>query len=92
MPRLILCVLLILFLGAGPTAAQRAFAPVADSSRSIKDLMLLPQNFYNQHLGFFCKKESQLQKATRLNVFFRLGSKAYVDYLEKKPNATYINR
>ena len=50
-------------------------------------LKILPQNFYSQHLGFFCKKEVQLQKATSLNLFFRLGSKEYVDYLEQKPNA-----
>ena len=34
-----------------------------------------------------CKKEDQLQKATGLDLFIRLGSKNYVDYLEKKPNA-----
>jgi hypothetical protein len=33
----------------------------------------------------------QLQKLTNVNVFFRLGSKNYVDYLERKPNATYPN-
>ena len=47
----------------------------------------MPRNFYNQSLGFFCKKEVQLQKATGLPLFIRLGSKEYVDYLEKKPNA-----
>jgi hypothetical protein len=48
---------------------------------------LLPQNFYNKGLGYFCKKEAQLQKATRLPVYIRLGSKEYVDYLERKPNS-----
>jgi hypothetical protein len=47
----------------------------------------LPQNFYKQNLGYFCKKELQLQKATSLPIFIRLGSKEYIDYLERKPNA-----
>jgi len=47
----------------------------------------LPQNFYKQNLGYFCKKELQLQKATSLPIFIRLGSKEYTDYLERKPNA-----
>jgi len=50
-------------------------------------LRVLPRNFYNQHLSFFCKKEVQLQKLTSLPIYFRVGSKDYVDYLEKKPNA-----
>ncbi|MCU7552367.1 hypothetical protein OCK74_24825 [Chitinophagaceae bacterium LB-8] len=44
----------------------------------------MPQNFYNQHLGFFCKKEDQLQKQSKLNLFIRLGDKRHVDYLEGK--------
>ena len=48
---------------------------------------LVPRNFYTQHLSFFCRQEWQLQKRTNLNVFVRLGSKDYVDYLERKPNA-----
>jgi len=48
---------------------------------------ILPQNFYNQHKGYVCRKEDLLQKATGLNLFIRLGSKNYVDYLERKPNA-----
>jgi hypothetical protein len=55
--------------------------------RSIRLITVLPQNFYNQHKGYMCKKEDQLQKATGLGLFIRLGSKNYVDYLERKPNA-----
>ncbi len=67
--------------------AQSTFESFNTKTTSITRAMTLPQNFYNQHLGFFCKKESQLQKSTSLNLFVRLGSKNYVDYLERKPNA-----
>jgi hypothetical protein len=69
-----------------PAQAQQFQPPVKDSMRFSKTLPLL-QNYYAQHLGFFCKKELQVQKLSKVNVFFRLGSKEYVDYLEQKPNA-----
>ena len=46
--------------------------------------MVLPQKFYNNHPGFFCKKEVQLQTALHLNLFMRLGTKEYTDKLEGK--------
>ena len=47
----------------------------------------LPQNFYNQRMGFFCRNELQLQKKTGIPLFIRVGSKEQVDYLEQKPNS-----
>lgn len=68
-------------------AAQLNLKAPTDTIEKKISLRPLPQNFYNQQLGFFCKKELMLQKKTLLPLFFRLGSKEYVDYLESKPNA-----
>jgi hypothetical protein len=68
-------------------ASQLNLKPPTDTIEKNFSIRPLPQNFYNQNLGYFCKEEILLQKITKLPVFIRLGSKEYVDYLEKKPNA-----
>ena len=68
-------------------ASQLHLPPVQHSNAPFRKAFLLPQNFYTQHRPFFCKKEDQLQKRTGMNLFFRLGTKDYVDWLERKPNA-----
>ncbi len=78
---------LLLLLNSGKAVAQLRLRPLPDSGSKTISLKVLPQNFYNQHLSFVCKKEVQLQKLTSLPIYIRVGSKDYVDYLEKKPNA-----
>ncbi|OLY90818.1 hypothetical protein BUE76_02075 [Cnuella takakiae] len=65
-------------------ASQLYLPPARDSLPVAKTVVLLPQNFYTQHMPFSCKKEYQLQKITRLNLFIRLGNKEYVDRMEGK--------
>ncbi len=40
--------------------------------------------YYVNHLGFFCKRELDIQKTTHLPVFFRLGSLESCNRLEGK--------
>jgi len=48
--------------------------------------MISPNNYMSQ-IGFFCKKEIQLQDITHIPIKFRLGSVDYTDYLEGKRNS-----
>lgn len=47
---------------------------------------VITADFYTCNFGFFCKKELQFEKATKIPLRFRLGSLQYNDYLEGKPN------
>ena len=48
---------------------------------------VISSDFYTQGFGFFCKKELQFEKATKIPLRFRLGTLQYNNYLEGKPNA-----
>jgi hypothetical protein len=88
MGRVIFLFFTALLLNCLKAASQQRLPLLSDSTKSGISLRVLPQNFYNQQLSFFCKKEVQLQKLTSLPFYFRIGLKEHVDYLEKKPNAS----
>ena len=48
---------------------------------------LISPNYYTQNFGFFCKRELQLEKVTKIPFKFRLGSVQQCDWMEGKPNA-----
>ena len=64
--------------------SQMRLASKADSAQAVINMRPMPLNFYKTPTAFFCKKEVQLQKLTRLPIYIRLGSKEQADFLEGK--------
>jgi len=92
MARIAFILLALAVLKSGKSASQVVFSGFKDSCDKKISLKVLPPNFYTNHLSFFCKKELQVQKITAMPVYFRLGSKEYVDQLERKPNTRFTGR
>ncbi len=66
-----------------PVSNQPSYVQKMDSLRK-SPVKILPPDHYVKGLGFFCKKELQLEKATKIPFRFRLGSLEYTDQLEGK--------
>ena len=49
---------------------------------------IIPAGYYTSTLGFYCKKELQLEKALKFPLKLRLGSVDYTDKMEGKRSAT----
>lgn len=70
-----------------PAAASDTLArihtikPPADKAKFIQPI---PQDYYAQHLGFFCRQELKMQRA-KVPVTFRVGSMEQCNRLEQKP-------
>jgi hypothetical protein len=85
-----ICLFVNLFLiTAVATKAQLMLNPVppkqvlTDSLRNT-GFRLLPEDYYSKNLSFFCKKELQIEKITKVPLRFRLGSLDHVNQLEGK--------
>ena len=50
----------------------------------LKASYLPPTDTYTRQFGFFCRKELQFEKATKIQLRFRLGSINYCNVLEGK--------
>jgi len=62
----------------------QTFFRSAVSPFSNTPIKTVPSTFYYNSIGFFCRKELQVEKALSFPVKFRLGSVAYTDQMEGK--------
>ena len=70
---------------AGPTLQHPPFhVPDMSAYYPAAEPLYMGAGSYYDQLGFFCKRELDIQKATHLPVFFRLGSLESCNKLEGK--------
>ena len=83
-------VIILFAISFAATAQSRAVSTMQktliDTSKQFS-LRVLPSDYYSSNVGFFCKKELQLQDALKIPLRFRLGSVAYCDAMEGKNNS-----
>jgi len=77
-------VVCISILTVAARAQYQPAPPVEKNNLPPFRLTAIDSSYYTQHLGFFCKKELEIQKVTHLPIYFRLGSLDYVNRLEGK--------
>lgn len=59
-------------------------SPKKPLNQNFYNTALILPDYYTRHFGFFCQKELQLEKTTRIPLRFRLGSLEYCNKMEGK--------
>ena len=68
----------------GPNCWKKLEFEVSPQNNRLLKTEPFDKGYYTNHLGFFCKKEIQLERITSVPFRFRLGSLDYANRLEGK--------